>query len=175
MFKENDYHLLHGLDFEKVKVHDAKPNAVQEAILEADDLLVQKENNLRHERERIANWRPTFTELESTTLARYRKFKNCLSKIQVVAMIFKLKKSKKRFYEEFAQNQHLRVVLENDKEFQQQIETAMPETKYYLDGMLRDPAPRAFVHLDAFEKDLDPKMGSSQLDRFRRQLRVIAH
>lgn len=90
-------------------------------------------------------------------------------------MIFKLKKSKKKFYEEFAQNQHLRVVLENDKEFQQQIETAMPETKYYLDGMLRDPEPRAFVPLDAFEKDLDPKMGSSQLDRFRRQLRVIAH
>jgi len=77
----------------------------------------------------------------------------------VVAMIFKLKKSKKRFYEEFAQNRHLRVVLENDKEFQQQIEMAMPETKYYLDGMLRDPEPpqnyiRAFEPLDTFEKDL---------------------
>jgi len=33
VFKENDYHLLHGLDFEKVKVHDARPNAVQKAIL----------------------------------------------------------------------------------------------------------------------------------------------
>ena len=28
VFKETDYHLLHGLDFEKVKLHDAKPNAV---------------------------------------------------------------------------------------------------------------------------------------------------
>lgn len=81
VFKENDYHLLHGLDFEKVKVHDARPNAVQKAILEADDLLVQKQNFIRNQRERIANWRPNFTELESTTLVRYRKFKNCLSKI----------------------------------------------------------------------------------------------
>lgn len=81
VFKDNDYHLLHGLDFEKVKVHDAKPNAVQKAIFEADDLLVQKQSHLRKQRERIANWRPNFVELESATLARYRKFKNCLSKI----------------------------------------------------------------------------------------------
>ena len=93
-------------------------------------------------------------------------------------MIFKLKKSKKKFYEEFAQNQHLRVVLENDKEFQQQIAMAMPETKYYLDGMLRDPEPRALgprlYYRAEVEKDLEPKMGVGQLDRFRRQLRVIA-
>lgn len=91
-------------------------------------------------------------------------------------MIFKLKKSKKRFYEEFEKHQHLRAVLENDKEFQQLIETAMPETKYYLDGMLRDPEPRVFEPLNDFEKaknDLEPKMESSQLDRFRKQLRVI--
>ena len=81
VFKENDYHLLHGLDFAKVKVHDARPNAVQKAILEADDLLVQKGKHRRNERERIANWRPDFTELEGTTLATYRKVKNCLRKI----------------------------------------------------------------------------------------------
>lgn len=89
-------------------------------------------------------------------------------------MVFKLKKSKKKFYEEFARNQHLRVVLEEDKEFQRQIEMAMPETKYYLDGMLRDPEPRALEPRAEVEKDLEPKMGVGQLDRFRRQLRVIA-
>jgi hypothetical protein len=69
-----------------------------------------------------------------------------------VAMVFKLKKSKKKFYEEFARNQHLRVVLEEDQEFQRQIEMAMPETKYYLDGMLRDPEPRALEPRAEVEK-----------------------
>ena len=89
-------------------------------------------------------------------------------------MVFKLKKSKKKFYEAFAQNQHLRVVLENDKEFQEQIAMAMPETKYYLDGMLRDPEPRALGPRAKVEKDLEPKMGVGQLDRFHEHFGVIA-
>ena len=63
-------------------------------------------------------------------------------------MIFKLKKSKKAFFDEFKQHLHLRAVLENDMEFKEQIETAMPETKYYLEEMLREPDQKYFVYLN---------------------------
>ena len=42
----------------------------------------------------------------------------------------------------------------------------MPETKYYLNEMLRDPDPNFFERLGEFGEDLGPEMAGSKLDRF---------
>ena len=76
--------------------------------------------------------------MESHGEEKYQKLKNCIGKIKLISVIFQMKKNKKRFHDEFCRNQNLRSILENDPEFLAQIKEAMPETKYYLDWMLKD-------------------------------------